>query len=223
MTGNSIHPTAVIGAHVRLGTGNVIGPGVVLAGRVTLGDDNWLGAHVVIGSPPEVRGYPHTADWIDSADALGVAVGDRCVIREASQVHGGWQERTEIGDDAFIMNQCYIAHDCRLGDFVTTASHVAMGGHVRVGSRATLGLGTVVHQRRAIGAYAMVGMGSVVSRDVPAFVKAFGNPCRVTGTNTVGLQRNGFSDEAVAAVVAAVAAGDLTVLADVPELAPHLL
>jgi UDP-N-acetylglucosamine acyltransferase len=215
---NSIHHSAVIGANVRLGTNNVIGPGAVLAGNTTLGDDNWIGANVVIGGPPEVRGFPHTADWIDAAEGLGVSIGSRCVIREGSQIHAGWHEQTVLGDDAFIMNQCYIAHDCQLGSFVTTASNVAMGGHVHVGDRANLGLGTVVHQRRTVGAYAMVGMGSVVSRDVPAFVKAYGNPCRIKGTNTVGMERNGFSDEAVAAVVAAVEAGDLSVLADVREL-----
>ncbi|HQE31906.1 MAG TPA: hypothetical protein PLG38_07825 [Propionibacteriaceae bacterium] len=218
---HTIHPTAVIGASVRLGAGTVVGPGAVIAGNTTIGDDCWIGANVVIGSPPEVRGYPHAADWIDTAEGLGVAIGNRCVIREGTQVHGGWHEQTVVGDDAFIMNQCYIGHDGRIGDFVTMASNVAMGGHVHVGDRANLGLGTVVHQKRVVGGFAMIGMGSVVSRDVPAFVKAYGNPCRVKGTNTVGMERNGFSPDAVAAMAAAVKSGDLSGLSGVPELAAY--
>jgi UDP-N-acetylglucosamine acyltransferase len=38
----------------------------------------------------------------------------------------------------------------------------------------------------------MVGMGSVVTRDVPPFSKAFGNPARVRGANVVGMERSGF-------------------------------
>jgi UDP-N-acetylglucosamine acyltransferase len=52
MTGNDIHPTAVLGADVTLGTGNVVGPYVVIVGPCEIGDDNWLGPHVSIGGPP---------------------------------------------------------------------------------------------------------------------------------------------------------------------------
>ena len=51
---------------------------------------------------------------------------------------------------------------------------VLLGGRVVVGDRANLGLGTVVHQRRVVGPDVMVGMGSVVTRDVPPCAKAFG-------------------------------------------------
>jgi len=221
--GNHIHDTAVVGRNARLGTGNVIGPGAVLAGDLTIGDDNWFGAHVVIGCPPEMRGHPHTPDWIDEGDGLGVTIGSRTVLREGAQVHGGLYERTRVGDDVFLMNQVYIAHDCQLADGVTMASTVAVGGHVHVGPRANLGLGTVVHQRRRIGGLAMVGMGSVVTHDLPAFVKAYGNPCRVQGVNTVGMQRAQISDEHVARVIADVAAGEDSGWTSFPELAGFVL
>jgi UDP-N-acetylglucosamine acyltransferase len=221
--GNQIHSTAVVGRHVRLGTGNVVGPGVVLAGPVTLGDDNWLGAHVVIGCPPEMRGHPHAVDWIDSGEGLGVRVGSRNVIREGAQVHAGLYEQTRLADDIFLMNQVYIAHDCQLSDGVTMASNVAVGGHVHVGARANLGLGTVVHQRRAIGGLAMVGMGSVVTRDLPAFVKAYGNPCKVHGVNTVGMDRAGIPADVVARVVGDVESESGSDWAGLPGLGQYLV
>ncbi len=220
--GNQIHSTAVVGPHVRLGTGNVVGPGVVLAGLLTIGDDNWLGAHVVIGCPPEMRGHPHTVDWIDSGDGLGVRVGSRNVLREGAQVHAGLHEQTCLGDDIFLMNQVYIAHDCQLSYGVTMASNVALGGHVHVGAKANLGLGTVVHQRRTIGGLAMVGMGSVVTRDLPAFVKAYGNPCKVHGVNTVGMDRAGIPADLVARVVKDVASDNDADWSGIPGLSPYL-
>jgi UDP-N-acetylglucosamine acyltransferase len=40
-------------------------------------------------------------------------------------------------------------------------------------------------------------MGSVVTRDVPPFAKAYGSPCRVHGVNAVGMTRGGLPQEAV--------------------------
>lgn len=100
---------------------------------------------------------------------------------------------------------------------MTTASHVSLGGHVRVGDRANLGLDTVVHQGRAIGSLVMVGMGSVVTHDVPAFIKAYGNPCRVRGTNTVGMQRAGLGAQTIEAVERAVDISDLAALIDIAQ------
>jgi UDP-N-acetylglucosamine acyltransferase len=203
---NQVHPTAIVGPHVSLGTGNIIGAYAVIGGSVTLGDDNWIGAGTKIGCPPEVRSHPHEADWIGSATGPGVHLGSGNVLRENVQIHGGWKTPTRLGDGLFVMNQAYVAHDCLLGNDVTLASGVALGGHVSIGQGANLGLGTTVHQRRVVGPLAMVGMSSVITRDIPPFVKAYGNPCRTAGLNIVGLQRAGVSPNTIASLMEALAA-----------------
>lgn len=198
---NDIHPTAVVSGDVQLGSGNTIGPFAVVTGPVVIGDGNWIGAGVVIGAPPEVRSWPHpTVDAPSTAG--GVVIGHRNVIREHAQIHQGWKAQTVIGDDAFIMNQCYIAHDGRLGDGVTLASSVLLAGHVQIGDGANLGLGTAVHQFRRIGRGAMIGMSSVVTRDLPPYAKAFGSPAKVQGANVIGMERSGVDAELVAALAA---------------------
>lgn len=199
---NSIHPSAIIAGDVRIGSGNTIGPFVVITGPATIGDNNWIGAGVVIGAPPEVRSFTHPEVFGESkGEGAGVAIGDRNVIREYVQVHQGWHKTTTIENDAFIMNQTYVAHDCVIGSHVTLASSVLLAGHVAVAEGANLGLGTSVHQRVRIGALSMIGMGSVVVRDVPPFAKAYGNPARVAGANAVGMQRRGISEHVIAAAV----------------------
>lgn len=193
----SIHPTAIVGGGVTLGADVEIGAYAVVGGRVVIGDSCWIGAHTVIGAPPEVRDHPHPADWIESAADPGVVIGSRTVLREAVQVHSGWKRATTLGADLYVMNQVYIAHDCQLADGVTIASSAMLGGHVELGTGANLGLGSTVHQRRVVGAWAMLGMASVVTHDIPPFVKAFGSPCRVQGINEVGLGRQGFTDAEV--------------------------
>ena len=221
---NSIHHSAVLAGDVRIGSGNMIGPYAVITGPVTIGDDNWIGSGVVIGAPPEVRSLPHPT-VIGEGSSVGVSIGSRNVIREYAQVHQGWHESTVIENDAFIMNQVYIAHDCSIASEVTLASGVLLGGHVAVGVGANLGLGASVHQRVRIGAVSMVGMGSVVTRDVLPFAKVYGNPARIHGANAVGMLRRGLPASVIDAVAAEYErSGDVrnvASLAAILEVAPY--
>ena len=214
---NHVHPTAVLGDDVVIGSDNVIGAFAVILGPARIGDRNWIGPHVVIGTPAEIRGIDHGA----AAGGLGtgIDIGDGNVIREYTTVHQGHYARTVIGDGCYLMNKCYIAHDNVLHDGVTMASSATLGGHVHVGAGANLGMGAIVHQRRVIGPLAMVGMGAVVTRDVPPAALAHGNPCRVRGANRVGMQRAGVQADVIAAVQLAYAAGDAPHIGADPVLA----
>lgn len=206
---NKIHPTAVVAPEVTLGEGNVVGPGVVMLGPLTVGDGNWFGAHCVLGGPAEIRGIDHGAAWDGDVVGTGLTIGSRNVFREHVTVHQGHYDQTSIGHDGYFMNKVYIGHDGRIADEVTMASSVTLGGHVHVGSGANLGMNTVVHQRKVVGPGAMVGMGSVVTRDLPPYAKAYGNPCRLRGANSIGMTRSGLPQEAVDYVEGAYARGEL--------------
>ncbi len=207
---NSIHPSAIISGEVTLGDGNTVGAFVVITGPVTIGDDNWIGTGAAIGPPPEVRSWKHPSDSAAPSSGIGISIGSRNVIREYAQIHQGWKSGTYLGDGLFIMNQAYVAHDCVVGDSVTLASSVLLAGHVQVGEHANLGLGSAVHQGRYIGPGAMVGMGAVVTKDIPPFAKAFGNPATLRGVNSIGMSRRGIDEDVVVALASAYEANDLT-------------
>jgi UDP-N-acetylglucosamine acyltransferase len=183
----------------------VIGPYAVILGPVHLGSRNWIGPHVVIGTPAEISGIDHgtTTDSV----GRGIVIGSGNVFREYTTIHQGHYAVTRLGDNAYIMNKVYIGHDSVIGDSVIMASSATLGGHVHVGRGANLGMGAIVHQRRLIGPGTMIGMGSVVTRDVPPFALAYGNPCRVEGVNRVGMERTSVSAEIIDALAQAYAEG----------------
>jgi UDP-N-acetylglucosamine acyltransferase len=74
---------------------------------------------------------------------------------------------------------------------------VQLAGHVTVGDKAIIAGASAAHQFVKIGRFAFVGGCSRISQDVPPYVKAVGNPIKLYGLNSVGLQRNNFPEEVV--------------------------
>jgi len=77
----------------------------------------------------------------------------------------------------------YVEHDCVIGDFVTFAPGVKCNGNVRIEDHAYIGAGAVIKQGKpgqplVIGRGALVGMGAVVTRDVPPGITVVGNPAK---------------------------------------------
>ena len=212
VTQSRVHATAIIDESAELGTDVEIGPYAVVGPNVVIGDGTVIGPHVVIecdthlGSGCRVHpgavlgGDPQDLKYTGETALL--VIGDRTVIRECVTLNRGTSARgrTQIGSDCLIMAYAHVAHDCFLGDHVVIANAVNMGGHCDIGDWVIVGGVTAIHQFVQIGAHAFVGGSSAVRKDVPPFVKAAGDPLKLFGLNTVGLQRRGFSESERAAL-----------------------
>jgi len=84
----------------------------------------------------------------------------------------------EIGSHVAVMPQAVFTHDDRLDDFVTIGAGVCLAGAVHVQEGAYLGGGVLVRENRTIGPWALVGMGAVVTEDVPGGEVWAGVPAR---------------------------------------------
>ncbi|HTX60344.1 MAG TPA: UDP-N-acetylglucosamine acyltransferase [Verrucomicrobiae bacterium] len=213
--GNLLHESAVVGPDVRLGKGNFVGPFSAIVGNVEIGDDNWIGPHVTIGTAPQYHGPRF--EWKESG-FLPIRIGHRNTLREYVSVNEPRDGVTLIEDDCYLMGGNFVAHDVALRSRVTLSAGVQLSGFTEIQYGCVMGLSSTVHQFTTIGAFSMIGMSSVVIRDLPPFSKWAGNPARFLGLNAVGLERNGFSREQIDAIASAQRGGGAY-----PDLAlPHL-
>lgn len=189
-----VGPGAVVGPHVRVGAGTRIDAHALITGWTTIGANCHFHHGAVAGSPPQDLKFAGEASYLE--------IGDRTVMREYATANLATEPgaTTRVGSDCLLMAYSHIAHNCQVGDRVIVANAVQLAGYVAIGDWAIVGGGSVVHQFTRIGAHAMIGGGSRVVQDVPPYVKTAGNPPRLGGTNSIGLQRRGYSPEAIAAV-----------------------
>ena len=218
VTGTQIHPTAVIGPGVELGIDVSIGPYAVIVGPTTIGDGVWVGSSSQIGAPPEITTERQNLAWTGDLAHMGVVVERGAVIRESVVIHQGTRRQTIVGQDSWILNRAYLAHDVQLGTAVTLSAGVSVGGKVTIRDRVNVGLNASIHQGCRLGALSMIGMGATVNRDVHPYAKAFGVPMRIHGLNTIGLRRAGVDDDIVAMIRSAYEDGNIDPA--LPDLAP---
>ncbi len=191
-----IGPFCYIGSGVELGDGCELISHVVLRGPSKLGRNNRIFAFVAIGEGPQDLSY--------KGDPTRLEIGDRNDIREYVTIHRGTVKGgglTKIGSGCLIMAYSHIAHDCQVGDSVIMANAATLAGHVIVEDHAVVGALSPVHQFVHIGRYSYIGGGTVVTQDVLPFSKTSAKrEVHAFGSNSIGLQRKGFSDERVRAI-----------------------
>jgi len=91
---------------------------------------------------------------------------------------------TKIGKHFHCNIYSYVEHDCVIGDFVTFAPRVSCNGRVIIDDFAYIGTGAMFKQGvqgkpLRVGEGAVIGMGAVVTKDVPPNVTVVGNPARI--------------------------------------------
>lgn len=83
-----------------------------------------------------------------------------------------------IGAHVIINLNCTVGHDTALEDFVTIAPMVAISGNVHIHNRVEVGTGACIRQGLIMEAGSMLGMGSVLTKNVKRNVVFFGNPAK---------------------------------------------
>lgn len=190
----TIDAFVTIGANVTIGEGSWIGANVTIMEGVTIGKNCKIFPGAVVGAIPQ--------DLKFEGEYSTIEIGNNVTIREYCTLNRGTKanQKTIIKDNCLLMAYVHVAHDCILNEGVVLANNVNLAGHIEIGKHSTLGGLTAVHQFVKIGAYAMIGGGALVRKDVPHYVKAAREPLAYAGINSIGLRRNGFSNDKINAI-----------------------
>ena len=208
----SIHPTAVVHPKAQIGSACMIGPYCVIGAHVAIGPGCCLHSHVVIegqtvlGQENEI--FPFASIGLKTQDLkwkgglTRTEIGDRNTFRESVTINSatGDGESTRIGSHNHILAYSHVGHNVILGNHIIMSNVATLAGHVVVEDYAVVGGLAAVHQFCRIGKMSIIGGCSKVVQDVPPFMMADGNPAETRTINKVGLERNGVTAEAQAAL-----------------------
>ena len=209
MSKTRIHSTAIISPEAEIGSDVEVGPfaiigdncvvgdGCVISPRATLERNVKLGSNVKVGIGTILGGLPQDLKF--AGEETTVEIGEGTVIREYTTVNRGTAQsfRTSVGKNCLLMSYVHLGHDCHIGNNVILSNVVQLAGHVTIEDRAIVSGLSAVHQFVRIGSQSFIGGCSRVSKDIPPFLKAVGNPVRLYGLNTVGLQRGGMDEATI--------------------------
>ena len=206
------HPTAIIHPKAQIGSGCEIGPYCIIGENVTLGDRCRLHSHVVIdgyttlGNDNEI--FPFASIGLKTQDLKwkgGITrtqIGSHNTLREYVTIHSATSdgEVTIVGDHNNLLAYTHVAHNVILGNHVIMSNVATLAGHVTVEDHVVIGGLAAIHQFCRIGKMSIIGGCSKISQDVPPFMMVDGNPAQTHAINKIGLERNGISADAQAAL-----------------------
>ena len=190
-----VGPFSVIGAGVKIGRATQIHSHAAIQGRTTLGQGNVIFPFATVGSAPQDLKY--------RGEPSELIIGDRNTIREYVSLNPGTTGGgmvTRVGDQNLLMMYCHIAHDCSVGNRNVIANGATLGGHVTIEDFVIVGGLVGIHQFVRIGTGAILGAGSMVSKDVPPYCNATGDRARLRGLNIEGLKRRGVDKSVIDAI-----------------------
>jgi acetyltransferase-like isoleucine patch superfamily enzyme len=156
----------ILGGGARLRSGTVLYDGTVIGERLQTGHGVVVREGCTIGDDVSI--------WSNSVIDYSCRIGSRVKIH----CHCYVAQYTELEDDVFLAPGVSIANDLYPGD---ERSAEVMAGPV-IEKAAQVGVNVTILPYVRIGAGSLIGAGSVVTRDIPAGVVAFGNPAVARGS-----------------------------------------
>lgn len=163
--------------NTRFHPSNRIHSTAIIHDCVDMGENNVIGAYAVIGGDGEIRG----TELFEGRVQIGSnnRISELVTIQRPSTAGAV----TKIGDNNIIMAHSHIGHDAVIGSHCEISTGTVIGGYSKIEDGVKLKLNVTIRNRKTVGSGALIGMGSVVVKDVPAGEIYVGNPAKPFGNN----------------------------------------
>ncbi|MGJ8696271.1 MAG: acyl-ACP--UDP-N-acetylglucosamine O-acyltransferase [Verrucomicrobiaceae bacterium] len=204
---SNIHPTALVSPDAIVPASTIVGPFSIIDPGVTLGENCLIDAHVrlcqgvtmgsanKVGHGAVIGGNPQDLSF-DPDIHSGVSIGNGNFFGEYVTIHRSTHPdgNTIIGNDNFLMGVSHLAHDVVIGNKNVLANNAMVAGHVHMGNNIFMGGGAGYHQFIRVGDYSIIQGNGGATRDIPPYCIAH-QINQLSGLNTIGLKRAGFTPE----------------------------
>ncbi|PKM30375.1 MAG: UDP-3-O-(3-hydroxymyristoyl)glucosamine N-acyltransferase [Gammaproteobacteria bacterium HGW-Gammaproteobacteria-11] len=179
-----IDPTASIGRNVVIENGCVVGANSIIEHNVVLHSGTRVGQNSRIRSCSSIGGDGFGFERMPDGIPLrfphlgGVIIGNNVEIGSCTAIARGTLSDTIIEDEVKIDNLVHIAHNCLIknGAFIIACAEIS--GGVEIGKNAWVAPNSCTHQKISVGDGAIIGLGAVVTKNVPSFTVYAGNPAK---------------------------------------------
>ena len=199
-TAASVHATAVVSADARIASGVSIGAHTVIEAGVTVEAGCSIGANCFIGGNAHI-GQGTVIQHNVSIGGVGlgfhfdtqgnrlffphlgaVLIGAHVVIGSGCVIARGQLTDTVIGAGSRLGNLVNVGHNVRIGEHCAISSGTSMAGGMHMGNECHVGVGVCINAKIQIADRCRIGMGSVVTKSLPAGASVFGNPAKLLPT-----------------------------------------
>ncbi|MFA4181644.1 acyl-ACP--UDP-N-acetylglucosamine O-acyltransferase [Xylanibacter rodentium] len=185
----TIYPFAYIEDDVEIGDNCVIFPYVSIMKGTRLGRNNKVFQNTVLGAMPQ--------DFYYKGDDTSLIIGDDNTIRENVVINRATfsSGQTVIGNRNFLMEGVHISHDTKITDACVFGYGVKIAGDCEINNRVILSSSVIINPKVRIGTSAMISSGCRISKDVPPYIVACGNPVQYGGVNKLTLENHKVSEK----------------------------
>lgn len=175
-----IGPYTQIGKNVEIGNNSVIYGNVVIYENVKIGNDVIINSGTVLGTDgfgferkksKKLEKFPHFGR---------VEIGNDVEIGSNVSIDRGTINNTKVGDGSKIDNLVHVSHNVKIGKNCLIVANCMIAGGCILEDNVHIAMSVTIREKIKIGKNSIVGMGSVVMKDVPSNVTVFGVPAKIS-------------------------------------------
>lgn len=190
-----IHPTASIHSKAKIGKNVFIGPNCIIGNctignNVTIEGNNYIYDRVDIGNHVEIHAGAiigsEAHNFVEDENGCKIKfphlgktiIGNHVVVGANSVISRGVLSDTIIGDNTKIAQLVVIGANNVIHENCAIRANAMTSGSVAINKNSIIAPSVTIRNQKTIGENCFIGMGAVVTKDVPDGETWIGNPAR---------------------------------------------